>query len=205
AAVDAGVCFRAVVTDCTYGENPPFEEALWAAGLPFVFGLTPSTGAWAPADAAHTTEEAAGRLRSGVPDAPGDWTAVERRFRDGRAETLWAVDLVVAEADVQPHQQRDVVPPRQHVLDGAEVDLEPRLAPGPRGLLARVPGEAERDQEALLLRPRTAPTVSTAAAPASASSRCRRSGFQLARLAPGRVARHRLGVPSGIPPGRRCA
>jgi DDE superfamily endonuclease len=96
AALDAGVPFRAVVTDCTYGENPTFEGALWEAGLPFVLGLRPSTGTWAPAEAAHTPEEAAGRLRWGGPDAPGDWTPIERRFRDGHAETWWAVDLVFA-------------------------------------------------------------------------------------------------------------
>jgi hypothetical protein len=96
AALDAGAAFRAVVTDCTYGENPTFEGALWAAGLPFVMGLRPSTGTWAPAGEAHTPEEAARRLRWGGPAAPGDWTAVERRFRDGHAETWWAVDLAFA-------------------------------------------------------------------------------------------------------------
>ena len=96
AALEAGVVFRAVVTDCTYGENPTFEGALWGAELPFVMGLKPSTGTWAPADAAHTPEEAARRLRWGGPDAPGDWTRVERRFRDGHAESWWAVDLVFA-------------------------------------------------------------------------------------------------------------
>jgi hypothetical protein len=94
AALAAGVSFRAVVTDCTYGENPTFEGALWSAGLPFVMGLKPSTGTWAPADDAHTPEEAARRLRWGGPEEPGDWTAVERRFRDGHRETWWAVDLV---------------------------------------------------------------------------------------------------------------
>ena len=93
AALAAGVPFRAVVTDCTYGENPTFEGALWSAGLPFVMGLKPSTGTWAPADAAHTPEEAARRLRWGGPAAPGDWTRIERRFRDGHAERWWAAEL----------------------------------------------------------------------------------------------------------------
>jgi SRSO17 transposase len=95
AALDAGVSFRAVVTDCTYGENPTFEEALWTAGLPFVCGLKPSKGTWAPVEAAHTPEEAARRLRWGGPDAPGDWTRIERRFRDGHAETWWAAELTL--------------------------------------------------------------------------------------------------------------
>src|SRR6266508_3566401 len=93
AALEAGVPFRAVVTDCTYGENPAFEGALWSAGLPFVLGLKPSTGTWAPADGAHTPEEAARRLRWGGPDEPGDWTRIERRFRDGHTESWWAVEL----------------------------------------------------------------------------------------------------------------
>lgn len=93
AALDAGVPFRAVVADCTYGENPTFEGALWDAGLPFVFGLKPSKGIWAPADDAHTPPEAAQALRWGGPDEPGDWTPVERRFRDGHSESWWAADL----------------------------------------------------------------------------------------------------------------
>ena len=66
------------------------------AELPFVMGLKPSTGTWAPAGAAHTPEEAARRLRWGGPADPGDWTRIERRFRDGHAETWWALDLVFA-------------------------------------------------------------------------------------------------------------
>src|SRR5262249_60219542 len=53
----AKVPFRAVVADCLYGENPSFEGALSAPGLPFVLGLRPSKGIWAPADAAHTPKE----------------------------------------------------------------------------------------------------------------------------------------------------
>jgi hypothetical protein len=83
------------VTDCTYGENPTFEEALWTAELPFVFGLRPSKGIWAPAADAHTPPEAAEALRWGGPDDPGDWTRIERRFRDGHAETWWAADLTL--------------------------------------------------------------------------------------------------------------
>jgi hypothetical protein len=94
AARQAGFSFRAVVADCTYGENPTFEAALWATGLPFVVGLKPSKGIWAPIDDPHTPEEAARRLRWADPDNPGDWTPIERHFRDGHRETWWAVDLV---------------------------------------------------------------------------------------------------------------
>src|SRR5918911_766485 len=42
AARAAGVPFRAVVADCSYGDNLGFEEALEEAGLPFVVALTPA-------------------------------------------------------------------------------------------------------------------------------------------------------------------
>ena len=93
AARTAGVSFRTIVADCFYGENPTFEGALAAAGLPYVVALKPSSGIWAPADAVHTPEEAARELRWGGPDEPGDWTPVVRRFRDGHEETWWAADL----------------------------------------------------------------------------------------------------------------
>lgn len=93
AALSAGIAFRAVVADCFYGENDTFEGALSEAGLPYVLGLKPSHGIWAPIDAVHTPEEAAHELRWDGPEAPGDWTKVVRRFRDGHEETWWAADL----------------------------------------------------------------------------------------------------------------
>lgn len=95
AALEAGFSFRAVVSDCTYGENPTFEAALWAADLPFVLGLKPSQGVWAPLDDPHTPQEAARRLRWGDADAPGDWTPIERHFRDGHLEIWWAAELTL--------------------------------------------------------------------------------------------------------------
>jgi SRSO17 transposase len=93
AALSAGFSFRAIVSDCIYGENATFEAALSAASLPYVLGLKPSKGIWAPADAAHTPEEAARELHWGGPEAPGDWTRVVRHFRDGHQEIWWAADL----------------------------------------------------------------------------------------------------------------
>jgi SRSO17 transposase len=89
----AGVLFRAVVADCAYGDNVNFEAGLWSAKLPYVVSLKPSKGSWAPADQAHTPEEAARRLRWKGPRKPGDWTAIVRHFRDGHTETWWAADL----------------------------------------------------------------------------------------------------------------
>jgi SRSO17 transposase len=93
AALEAGVLFRAVVADCFYGDNLAFEETLGAAGLPYVLAVKPSKGTWAPIEAAHSPEEAAQDLRWGGPDEPGDWTAIERHFRDGHTETWWAAEL----------------------------------------------------------------------------------------------------------------
>jgi hypothetical protein len=93
AAQTAGVSFRAVVADCAYGDNVNFEAGLWQAGLPFVVSIKPSKGTWAPAEAAHTPEEAARRLRWRDPAHPGQWTPVQRRFRNGHSETWYAADL----------------------------------------------------------------------------------------------------------------
>jgi hypothetical protein len=96
AALAAGVLFRAVVADCGYGDSASFEGALFEAGLPYVVGLKPSKGHWAPEEAPHTPQEAAEALRWQGPEAPGDWTAVTRRFRDGHTETWWAAELTLA-------------------------------------------------------------------------------------------------------------
>jgi hypothetical protein len=90
AAVAAGVPFRAIVADCFYGDHEGFVEALDRADRPYVLALKPQKGMWAPAEAAHTPVEAAQALRWGGPDAPGDWTRVVRRFRDGHEEVWWA-------------------------------------------------------------------------------------------------------------------
>ena len=92
-ALALGVPFRAVVGDCLYGESVHFEGALWAAGIPYVLGLRPSRGSWAPEEAAHTPQEAAQALRWNGPEDPSDWTKVVRRFRDGHIEVWWAAEL----------------------------------------------------------------------------------------------------------------
>jgi hypothetical protein len=93
AALHAEVAFGAVVADCAYGDNVNFEAGLWQLGLPYVVSLKPTQGTWAPAAAAHTPEEAARRLRWRDRAHPGDWTPVQRRFRDGHIETWFAADL----------------------------------------------------------------------------------------------------------------
>jgi DDE superfamily endonuclease len=93
AAVPAGVPFRAVVADCAYGDSDAFLDALGRAGRPYVLALKPSRGTWAPIDQPHTALEAAEELRWGGADDPGDWTPIERQFRDGHTETWWAAEV----------------------------------------------------------------------------------------------------------------
>ncbi len=93
AAVEAGFAFRAVVADCLYGEHPAVQTALWEGAIPYVLGLRAHRGSWAPADDPHTPEDAARVVPWDSPRAPGGWTAVVRRFRDGHRETWWAADL----------------------------------------------------------------------------------------------------------------
>jgi hypothetical protein len=83
-----------VVADCSSGENPTFEAALWATGVPFVVGLKPSKRIWAPVDDPHMPEEAAHCLRWGGMDDPRDSVPIKRRFRDGHTEIWWATDMV---------------------------------------------------------------------------------------------------------------
>ena len=95
AALALSLPFRAVVADCTYGESPAFEGALAEAGLPYVLGLKPSHGTWAAEEDPHTPKEAAQELPWIRPEDPGEWVAVERRFRDGHTETWWAAELTL--------------------------------------------------------------------------------------------------------------
>src|SRR5712691_4887151 len=103
-AREAGIPFRAVVADSFYGDNLAFEEALHGTALPYVLAVKPSKGHWALADALHTPQEAAAALHWQSADEPGDWTPVERRFRDGHTEVWWAADLVFAHYG--PHRTR---------------------------------------------------------------------------------------------------
>jgi hypothetical protein len=103
-AVELGAAFRAVVADCLHGDNYAFADTLEEAGLPYALGVKPSTGIWARADAIHSPREAVQVLRWESAEKPGDWTPVVRQFRDGHAETWWAVDLAYG-----PDQRRRMI------------------------------------------------------------------------------------------------
>ncbi len=89
---EAGFGCRAVVADCAYSVSDDWYLALRQAGLAYVVALKPHRGTWAPADQPHTPIEAALALTWRDARRPGDWTPVERHFRDGHTETWWAAD-----------------------------------------------------------------------------------------------------------------
>src|SRR5436190_4943390 len=109
AARKAGICFRAVVADCFYGDNEGFCAALGGAGVAYVLAVKPRKGAWAPEEEAHTPQEAARQLAWTSPEQPGDWAPVTRRFRDGHAETWWAADASLPAAGWGPDRRLRLV------------------------------------------------------------------------------------------------
>ena len=84
--------FGAVVADCLYGEHRGFVDGLRQRGVPYVLALKPSHAWGAPADEVNWAQGAAAAARWAGPDDPGAWAAVERTFRDGHAETWWALE-----------------------------------------------------------------------------------------------------------------
>src|SRR5215211_6896195 len=70
AARQAGISFRAVVADCFYGDNVGLCESLGAAKVAYVLAVKPRKGVWAPAEEAHTPQEAAQQLAWTSPEQP---------------------------------------------------------------------------------------------------------------------------------------
>jgi DDE superfamily endonuclease len=109
AARQAGIGFQAVVADCLDGDNEGFCAALDRARVAYVLAVKPRKGAWAPADEVHTPREAAAELAWASPEQPGDWTPIERRFRDGHTETWWAADARLPAAGWGPDRRLRLV------------------------------------------------------------------------------------------------
>jgi hypothetical protein len=95
-----------------------FRGALRSAGIAWVAAVRPRRGTWAYGDQAHTPRDAARALAWGGPGDPGEWTPIQRRFRDGHVALWWAAEarlggwgpdgttrLVVATTD--PHAVAD--------------------------------------------------------------------------------------------------
>lgn len=86
----AGIAFRAVVSDCFYGDHAPLVKVLNQSGLPYVLAHRASVGrGWAPSEQAHSFEEAARQL----PDSA--WQTLTRRFRDGHTSLWQATELTL--------------------------------------------------------------------------------------------------------------
>ena len=88
----AGLVFRAVAADCAYGDHDSFRADLHAAGLAFVMALKPRHGTWSYGTDAYTPVDAAHALTCTDADHAGDWTRIERTFRDGHTATWWAAE-----------------------------------------------------------------------------------------------------------------
>ncbi|WP_184927064.1 IS701 family transposase [Streptomyces spectabilis] len=97
----AGFPCRAVVADCAYSTSDDWYLALREARLAYLVHLKPHRGTWAPAHEPHTPIDAAHALAWCDAEHPGDWTPVERHFRDGHTETWWAADATLG--GWQPH------------------------------------------------------------------------------------------------------
>jgi hypothetical protein len=97
------------VADCFDGDHTGFTEALGAAKVAYVLAVKPRKGVWAPAEEAHTPQEAARQLAWTSPEQPGDWTPVTRHFRDGHTETWWAADARLPAAGWGPDRRRRLV------------------------------------------------------------------------------------------------
>ncbi|MEH0420734.1 hypothetical protein QA861_25560 [Streptomyces sp. B21-083] len=76
-----------MVADCAYSVSDDWYLALCEAGLANAVALKPHRGTWAPADQPHTPIEVAHALTWHDAKRPGEWTPVERHFRDGHIET----------------------------------------------------------------------------------------------------------------------
>ncbi len=70
-----------------------------------MLALQPNKGTWAPAEDAPTPQEAAQELPWESPAAPGDWTPVRRRFRDGHEETGGGAEVTLGGRGPDPRQR----------------------------------------------------------------------------------------------------
>lgn len=86
----AGIAFKAILADCFYGDNNALEGAFRQRCLPYVLAHRGTIWrVWAPADIAHSLEDAARDLPLRA------WQRIARRFRDGHTQQWWAVELTL--------------------------------------------------------------------------------------------------------------
>ncbi len=92
-SVEMEISFRAVVADSFYGEDRGFKRSLGKLGVGYVLALKKSHCWWhleGTVGALWQAAEAAGWRDA---EEPGDWTKVERAFRDGHREEWWALEV----------------------------------------------------------------------------------------------------------------
>ncbi len=94
AAVAAALPFRAVVADRFSGEDAGFCQRLHTLRVGSVRALKPSHGWWQQEGTVGTLKAAAAAAGWRDPLHPGAWVRVARTFRDGHAETWWALEVV---------------------------------------------------------------------------------------------------------------
>jgi SRSO17 transposase len=89
----SGLPFRAVVADAFYGKEDTVQKGLEELGVGYVLALPPSHGWWHREGQIGGPQEAARAAGWQDAERPGSWARVERRFRDGHAETWWALEV----------------------------------------------------------------------------------------------------------------
>jgi len=92
-ANEAGLPFRAVVADAFSGKEYVVQHGLAELGLGYVLALPPSPSWWHREGQVGSLQEAAGDAGWQDEAHPGPWRKLERRFRDGHAESWWALEV----------------------------------------------------------------------------------------------------------------
>jgi SRSO17 transposase len=93
-AVAAAWPFRAIVADAFYGENETSRSGLARLKVGYVLALKPSHCWWHVDEDIGSLAEVAEAAAWDGPEQPGAWEQVVRHFRDGHAETWWALEAV---------------------------------------------------------------------------------------------------------------
>ena len=92
-ATEKKVPFRAVVADSFYGEDRGFKRSLGKLGVGYVLALKKSHCWWHLEGTVGTLWQVAEAAGWRDAEEPGDWTKVERAFRDGHREEWWALEV----------------------------------------------------------------------------------------------------------------
>jgi len=89
----SGLPFRAVVADAFYGKEYVVQQGLEQLGVGYVLALPPSHGWWHREGQIGGLRQAAEAAGWHGPAEPGNWTKLERCFRDSHTETWWTLEV----------------------------------------------------------------------------------------------------------------